>query len=93
MIKINIFFTIFLKIAIVLKTEKKNIYNMHFTKGSIVAEFEVKKSEMTKDPEKALRHAIHNGHLSDLEIQPESLAVHQSYSGNQKKPSMPIISH
>ncbi|XP_031565682.1 uncharacterized protein LOC116300860 [Actinia tenebrosa] len=69
------------KLSKVLKTETKSIYNMRFTKGSIVAEFEVKESEITKDPEKALRHSIYNGQLKDLEIQPESLVVQESYSG------------
>ncbi|XP_031565683.1 uncharacterized protein LOC116300861 [Actinia tenebrosa] len=77
------------EISKVLQITKEGIRNVNFTKGSIVARFEVvytfqsqgNVSKDMEDPEKALRNAIQSGQLRDLHIDPESLVVSQSFSG------------
>lgn len=56
---------------------------MKFSHGSVIVEvgavYDV--SQKKEDPEKALREAIKSGDMKDMGIYPESLNVHDSYSG------------
>jgi len=77
--------SIIMKVKKVLRKAKR-FSKMTFRKGSIVVMFNAvynvpKNGSISEDPEKALRNAIRNGDMKDLNIYPDSLAVTQSYTG------------
>lgn len=62
---------------------------MKFSQGSIVVQFGVvydvaKDGSITEDPGSALRNAVKNGEMKDMDIYPDSLAVSESYSGIER---------